>query len=804
MKKAGFMLVIAITTVGSGLCTIALADPNVPSGYTIEAYVTGLQNVNAIAISPGGVFGFEGQLFVGDSRPDPGSIYRVPSKGNMIHFTSTASNEPRSMEFAPVGSAFGSYLYVSEAYNLRRYDSSGTGTTFAGIHAFGWDLAFAPDSRFRNNLFHADGYEPAGEAVREWHADGTNTPLITPLPEETAGLAFGPGGDFGNDLYVAFCNSRGSTPAIRKVTPDGVMTDFVVSPQFAQTNQLAFDTTGSFRENLFVSDFEHDVIFEIDPIGNVSVFATGFSFSSTPYHETDTGDLVFGPDGALFVADGGAGTVWRIAREQGQTYHVDGTNGSDSWNGLTPESAFETIQKGIDTAEDGATVLVWPGVYVERIYFYGKAITLKSADYPAVIEAPWQDAVSFIVGEGPGSVLSNFVIRQTMTAIACNNESSPTLKNLTIVNNDFGIAAYENSDPDITNCIFWNNRDGDLFGCEPRYSCVETASAGDGNISIDPMFADFGGGDYHLLSDLGRYVPAYALWAFDDVTSLCVDGGDPLDNPSGERMPNGGRINMGAYGGTAYASMSEWPFAYDGNRDGRMDFKDLAGLCNQWLLELPWVATQHDTTPPAGLMWIIEPKAVSWETIVMIAYAEDASGVEYLFRNTTLAYDSGWQDEPNWVDTGLDPNTVYCYALEARDKSPAQNFVALSGEACARTLVSPDTTPPDPAPTWDPNDPNLWPAEIYIGPSPWTGWGYEMTCTVAADPSGPVQYWFQCHEEPSINSGWIAVNTWTTPAFTMQNQNHGFRVKARDGYGNETAWSEVKRPSDFPIDPNLP
>jgi len=240
-------------------------------------------------------------------------------------------------------------------------------------------------------------------------------------------------------------------------------------------------------------------------------------------------------------------------------FHVDGTTGDDADDGLTRETAFETIQKGIDTAEDGNIVLVWPGVYVGQLFFDGKAITLKSADYPAVIEAPWQDAVSFIAGEGSGSVLSNFVIRESATALACNNESSPTLKNLTIVDNDFGIAAYENSDPDIANCILWNNQYGDLYGCEARYSCVETDSAGDGNISVDPMLADLDGGDYHPLSENGRYVPAYGLWSFDDETSPCVDAGDPAEDPSAERMPNGGRINMGAYGGTAYASKGEWP-----------------------------------------------------------------------------------------------------------------------------------------------------------------------------------------------------------------------------------------------------
>ena len=43
-------------------------------------------------------------------------------------------------------------------------------------------------------------------------------------------------------------------------------------------------------------------------------------------------------------------------------------------------------------------------------------------------------------------------------------------------------------------------------------------------------------------------------------------------------MPNGGRINMGAYGGTSQASMSEWPIRGDVNQDGLVNMKDMALL----------------------------------------------------------------------------------------------------------------------------------------------------------------------------------------------------------------------------------
>ena len=53
---------------------------------------------------------------------------------------------------------------------------------------------------------------------------------------------------------------------------------------------------------------------------------------------------------------------------------------------------------------------------------------------------------------------------------------------------------------------------------------------------------------FRLASPSSRtYVPTYDLWDFYDVRSPRIDGGDPAVNPSGERMPNGGRVNMGTF-----------------------------------------------------------------------------------------------------------------------------------------------------------------------------------------------------------------------------------------------------------------
>jgi len=49
------------------------------------------------------------------------------------------------------------------------------------------------------------------------------------------------------------------------------------------------------------------------------------------------------------------------------------------------------------------------------------------------------------------------------------------------------------------------------------------------------------------------------VWATDDSTSPCIDAGDPADDYSLEPIPNGNRVNMGAYGATTQASRSPEP-----------------------------------------------------------------------------------------------------------------------------------------------------------------------------------------------------------------------------------------------------
>ncbi len=134
----------------------------------------------------------------------------------------------------------------------------------------------------------------------------------------------------------------------------------------------------------------------------------------------------------------------------------------------------------------------------------------------------------------------------------------------------------------LINCILWDGGNeiwnNDNSAIMITYSDIRGDWPGEGNIDVDPQFFESGGwvdvndpniavepndpnavwvdGDYHLKSEAGRWDPNSESWVVDDDTSPCIDAGDPNGPVGDEPDPNGGIINMGAYGGTLEASMS--------------------------------------------------------------------------------------------------------------------------------------------------------------------------------------------------------------------------------------------------------
>ena len=165
---------------------------------------------------------------------------------------------------------------------------------------------------------------------------------------------------------------------------------------------------------------------------------------------------------------------------------------------------------------------------------------------------------------------------------AAARQNYPYIVNCTIADNlGFGIRG---GAPTIVNSIIYHN------GCEAdsvqiskseaTVTCcdVQGGGTGDGNLDVDPQFACRGSwldaddpnitvppgtpgaswicGDYHLKSEVGRWDSAAQDWVSDEVTSPCIDLGDPGSDWMSETWPHGERINLGVYGGTWQASLS--------------------------------------------------------------------------------------------------------------------------------------------------------------------------------------------------------------------------------------------------------
>ncbi len=280
---------------------------------------------------------------------------------------------------------------------------------------------------------------------------------------------------------------------------------------------------------------------------------------------------------------------------------------------MTTGTRYGYVQEAIDKAMVGDELVLEEGTYNENIKIQNKNVILRSTnpDDPDVVEA------TVIKGIGEGSVvtcigrvnsdclISGLTITGSVTGLYCYttmptvtncvirqnkgsgvklwDQSNPTFINCLITDNKAGIELYQiparvPNSATIINCTISNNRQQGIWGGRPTidnsiiyfnetqieegnlttvtYSDVQDSWPGLGNIDVDPLFADPDNGDYHLKSQAGRWDPASRTWVRDNVTSPCIDAGNPGSGVGMEPEPNGSVINMGAYGGTIQASKS--------------------------------------------------------------------------------------------------------------------------------------------------------------------------------------------------------------------------------------------------------
>ena len=221
-------------------------------------------------------------------------------------------------------------------------------------------------------------------------------------------------------------------------------------------------------------------------------------------------------------------------------------------------------------------------------------------------------------------MINNLIYNCPSAGIAVQNQCDALLVNNTIFNCGRGIRFFDHTGrwgppyclvpgsgkATVVNCIIWDcpttfeltnspyeedrgshvtviNCDIEGGQSQMSVSGYSTVTWLEGNINSDPQFADPGSGDFHLKSRAGRWHANSQSWVQDDVNSPCIDTGDPNSDWTAELWPHGKQINMGAFGGTAEASMSSSIAGNiaDLNNNDIVNLLDFALFAGRWRLE---------------------------------------------------------------------------------------------------------------------------------------------------------------------------------------------------------------------------
>ena len=221
-----------------------------------------------------------------------------------------------------------------------------------------------------------------------------------------------------------------------------------------------------------------------------------------------------------------------VSTASGQTtWYIDAGVCPKTGSG-TEADPFCRIRFAISASSDGDELIAAPGLYIENINFYGRAITLRSEgpdvapitsiDGSNPVNADWGSVVRFVSGESSSTVLDGFtIIRGSGTidnsgdrvggGILCLFNSSPTIRNCIIVSNGmedgFGGGFYsKGTDVEIHDCLFEANtavvggglyvEDGllTLTGCTVRKNGAYGIRCDDANMSNCMIDSNEGGG----------------------------------------------------------------------------------------------------------------------------------------------------------------------------------------------------------------------------------------------------------------------------------------------------------------------
>ena len=329
MKNLRLIALAILTALTPGA---VLAQAVVAPGFEVDSLAV-LSKPAGLALAPAGSAFYPG-LYVssfGISASDPDSVFLVSDSGAVSFFAELVPEaDPTNMEFPIPGGPFGDHLYITANNRdfgqpldcggvIQRVDSAGVvfdHTLVAGCAAcLGGGsglgepaaIAFGPGGAYGTDLFVANSSDVPADICRVTPPGG-----IVPFLDDgvcsnsaTGGfaptdVAFGPGGAWGTDLY--FSDFGDMCYCVRTVSSTGAASaalhTFPVS-----IHRIEFGTGGAFGTDLYAAT--SDTLYRVTPAGSISVFLSGEGLGALR--------LEFAPGGeALYVTVPSVDLVLRV------------------------------------------------------------------------------------------------------------------------------------------------------------------------------------------------------------------------------------------------------------------------------------------------------------------------------------------------------------------------------------------------------------------------------------------------------------------------------------------------------------
>lgn len=224
----------------------------------------------------------------------------------------------------------------------------------------------------------------------------------------------------------------------------------------------------------------------------------------------------------------------------------------------------------------------------------------------------------------------------------------------------------------------------DYYGSLPGWSALNGSDRH--SMALDPEFANAVNGDFHPKSPGGRFVEGTRTWTNDLVLSPLVDAGSAAWPVGAEPAPNGDIVNIGAYGGTAQASMTQtnpWLRVVSYNDEGVMS----GNVLLYWL---------HGGMPPDAKVTLqySTDLMINWTTLATNLsaasreYSWDVSGLPLsLNLNWRVVYEGNtnvwdFSDQPVVVKSGT-------YDYYVNDNGPTNLDVYCTGPGLPCGVANP-------------------------------------------------------------------------------------------------------------------